>query len=57
MPYCVNPAADGQWMVWDIRAGTWGDLPRRILYLGSMEECGRIADSLNARTVVRFKEP
>jgi hypothetical protein len=47
--FTSNPSADGErWYVWDM----YRPLPPAPVFIGSMEECGGVADALNARPVV-----
>ena len=48
MPYCSNPTDTPKlWMVWDVRVGLIQKKPRKIVFFGSMEDCGLVADALN----------
>jgi hypothetical protein len=43
--FTSNPSEDRtQWFVWDT-----GRFPPEPIYVGTMEECGGVADVLNAR--------
>lgn len=47
--FTANPSEDresGQWFVWDASR----PLPPMPVYVGTMDECGLIADALNAAT-------
>lgn len=46
--YTSNPSRTGDsWFVWDMEAGIDRDgTPKRIVFTGTMEECGSVADSL-----------
>ena len=44
--YTTNPCeGNDAWFVWDAEAG----LPPVVVYFGTMEECGWVADAMNAR--------
>lgn len=43
----------GIWMVWDMYAGTDGDVPLVQVFHGSMEECSAVADQKNAALPAR----
>lgn len=46
--FTASPSDDregGQWFVWD----SYCPLPVRPVFVGSMEECGSVADAMNER--------
>lgn len=49
--YTSNPTSlSGAWIVWDVSAGlSESGSPRRIVFTGTMEECGLVADAMSAR--------